>query len=57
MSNWDKNLTIEVFGKLEEENNESVILVTTDTYGMGIDNPDIKLMVQWDILLLFNSMI
>lgn len=57
MSEWDKNLTTEAFSKPAEENNECVILVATDAYDMGIDNPDIKLVIQWDIPLLFDSMI
>ena len=57
MFEWDKNLTAEAFSKPAKENNEGVILVTTDAYGIDIDNPDVKLVIQWDILLLFDSMI
>lgn len=57
ISEWDKNLTAEAFGKPAEENNECVILVATDAYGMGIDNPDVKRVVQWDLPLSFDSMI
>lgn len=33
------------------------ILVATDAYGMGIDNPDIKLVIQWDFPITFDAMI
>ncbi len=39
------------------ENTKCIILVATDTYGMGIDNPDIRLVIQWDLLISFKSMI
>lgn len=29
----------------------------TDAYGMGINNPDVRLVIQWDIPLSFDSMI
>ena len=57
MSEWDKTLTAEVFGKPGTENTECTILVATDAYGIGIDNPDVKLVIQWDIPLSFDSMI
>ena len=39
------------------ENNKCTIHVVTNSYRMGIDNLDIKLVVQWDFSLLFDSMI
>lgn len=36
---------------------ECTILVATDAYGMGIDNPDIRLVVQWDLPLSLDAMI
>lgn len=36
---------------------ECTILVATDAYGMGIDNPDILLVIQWDIPISFDAMI
>ena len=36
---------------------EYTILITTDSYGMGINNPDIKLVIQWDIPVTFDAMI
>lgn len=57
MSEYDKNLTAEAFRIPGNENNECTILVATDAYGMGIDNLDVKLVVQWDFPLLFDSII
>lgn len=57
MSDYNKNLTAEAFCISGNENNECTILVATDAYGMGIDNWDVKLGVQWDFFLLFNSII
>lgn len=57
MSQWDKSLIVEAFDKPVEKNNECIILVATDAYGIGIDNLDIKLVNQWDISLLFDSII
>lgn len=57
MSEYDKNLTAEAFRIPGDENNECTIHVATDAYGMGIDNSDVKLVVQWDFPLLFDSMI
>lgn len=57
MFDWDKNLIKEALSKPAEKINECVILIAIDTYGMGIDNPDVKLVIQWDIPLLFDSMI
>lgn len=38
-------------------NTRCTILVATDAYEMGIDNPDIKLIIQWDLQMSFDSMI
>lgn len=57
MSELDKNLTTMAIGKQADKNNKRVILVTTDAYNMGINNLDVKLVIQWDIALSFNSMI
>ena len=46
MSDWDKSLTAAAFKVNEKENTECIILVPTDAYGMGIDNPDIKVVIQ-----------
>lgn len=57
MSDWDKNLTAAAFRIPGDENLECTFLVATDAYGMGIDNPDIKLIIQWDLPISFDSMI
>lgn len=57
MSEYDKSLTAEAFRIPGNENQECVILIATDAYGMGIDNPDIKLVIQWDIPVSFDAMI
>lgn len=57
ISKWDKTLIAEAFGKPGTENTKCTILIVTDAYDIGIDNPDIKLVIQWDIPLSFDSMI
>lgn len=46
ISDWDKALTAAAFATVAEENTECVIIVATDAYGMGINNPDVKLVIQ-----------
>lgn len=38
------------------QNPGCAILVATDTYSMEIDNPDVKLVIQWGLPLSFESM-
>lgn len=57
MSEWDKIFTTEAFGKPGTKNIECTILFATDAYSMGINNPDVKLIIQWDIPLSFDLMI
>lgn len=57
MSDWDKKLIAKAFKISGTENTECVTLVATDTYGMGINNPDIRLVIQWDLPISFDSMI
>lgn len=57
MSDWDKDLTAAAFRIPGDENLECVILVAINAYGMGIDNPNVKLVIQQDLSLSFDSMI
>ncbi len=57
MSECDKNLIAEAFYIPSNENNKCTILVATDTYRIGIDNSNVKLVMQQDFFLSFDSMI
>ena len=57
MSDWNKKLIAKAFKINRSENTECTIPVATDAYGMGIDNPDIRLVIQWDLPMSFDSMI
>ena len=57
MSDWDKDLIANAFLVPGDENMDCVILVAIDAYGMGINNPDIKFVIQWDFLITFDAMI
>lgn len=57
MSEWDKCVIPNTFAVPGNENTEYTILIVTDIYSMDIDNPDVKLVIQWDTPLLFDSMI
>lgn len=46
MSEWDKNLNVNVFTKPELEKTECTILVAIDTYDIDINNLEIRLVVQ-----------
>lgn len=39
-----------------DQNPDCTILVVTDAYSMAIDNPDVKLVIQWGLPLSFESM-
>ena len=57
MSDRDKDLILKAFCIPGEDNTNCTILVVTDAYGMGIDNPDIGLVVWWNLLISFDLMI
>lgn len=57
ISNWDKDLITNAFLQSSDKNMEGSILVATNAYGTGIDNPDIKLIIQWDFPITFDAMI
>lgn len=46
ISAWDKDLIANTFLQPSNKNMEYMIFVVTDAYDMGIDNPDIKLVIQ-----------
>ena len=57
MSDWDKDLITRAFFFSGNDNLNCIILVATNAYGMGIDNPNIKLIIQWDFPITFDAMI
>lgn len=57
ISEWNKNLTAKAFLTPDNSNFKYTILIATDAYTLGIDNPDIKLVIQWDIPITFDTMI
>lgn len=50
LSEWTKRITSKAFGTRQEDNSDCTILVATHAYEMGIDNPDVKLLIELDIL-------
>lgn len=57
ISEYNKKLIAKAFCILCNENNKCTILITTNLYKMNIDNLDIKLVMQWNFLLLFDLLI
>lgn len=57
MSELDKAIVAEAFQIDGDINTNGIILIATDAYGMEINNSDIRLIIQWDISLSFDSMI
>ena len=41
-----KNLITEALGRPAEEKNGCVILIATDVYGIGTNNPDVNLVFE-----------
>lgn len=57
MSDWNKDLIAKAFFGSGDDNLTYIIFVATDAYGMGINNLDIKLVIQWDFPITFDAMI
>lgn len=51
-----KVLIAKAFCTPGDQNPDYTILVATDAYSMPIDNPDVKLVIQWGLPLTFESM-
>lgn len=45
MSKWDKELTAKAFKISGAENTKYIILIATDAYGIGINNPEVQLVI------------
>lgn len=43
---WNKKLNADAFAITPEDNTECIIFVATDVYDMGINNPDVRLIIQ-----------
>lgn len=50
-------MTAIAFAFAANENEECLIFVATNAYDMSINNPNVKLVIHWDIPMSFNSMI
>ena len=46
MPDWDKSLISNIFKIISEVNTECIIYVATNTYSMGIENLDIRLVIS-----------
>lgn len=57
MLEWNKSLIAAAFKINREKNNNCVILVAINTYSIGIDNPDIRLVIQQNLFIGFNAII
>lgn len=54
---YTKALTLAAFAIPGDDNNQCTILVATDAYGIKIDNLDVRLVIQWDVPLSFDTLI
>lgn len=57
MPKWDKIHIAKAFQVSSDKNSKCTIIVVTNAYGIGIDNLDMRLVVQWDLILSFDSII
>lgn len=57
MSDWDKNLIAKAFLVLGDNNLIYIIFIAINAYGMRINNPNIKLVIQWQFFITFDAMI
>lgn len=57
MSEWDKNLIAKACSIAKDENTECTIIIATNVYDIGINNLDIRLVIQWDIPIICDLMI
>lgn len=57
MSKWDKLLIIVAFKINRKKNNKCIIFIAINIYNIGIGNPDIRLVIQWDFFIRFNAII
>lgn len=54
---FDKDFTIKVFQMPNKKKAACIIFVATDTYSIEINNSNIRLVIQWDLPINFDSMI
>ena len=57
MFDWDKSFIAVAFKVSGEDNTECTILVATSAYDMDINNPDIKVVIWWDLSSISHIMI
>ena len=57
MLDWNKKLIAKAYNNFKNQNTKYIILVTTNTYKIEIDNLDIWLVIQYNLPLSFDSMI
>lgn len=51
MFDWDKLRIAAVFKISMDKNTKCIILVSTNTYDMDINNPDIEVIIQLNLLI------
>lgn len=55
--NWDRALTVVVFVIIAKKNYKCVIIIITNIYKIIINNPNIQLLIQWNISRLLDLII